>query len=112
MEAWRQGEQIEAMDAAGRKRRLRTMLMTWTKLIAGAPRAAMCRVRSLDAAGEESFCRLRTGWRSRTAHPANGWCGVESHAIYQPATRGPNGAPAHKKNHRAGILGALSVLFR
>jgi RNA polymerase sigma-70 factor (subfamily 1) len=72
VEAWRQVDRIEKMDAAGRKRRLRTMLMNnfldeidrWRTLGRDVRRE-----RSLDAAAEESLCRLKNWLKVEDSSP-------------------------------------------
>ena len=74
LEAWREVERLEALDADSRKRRLRTMLVHNLLDEIERRRAAMRdyrRKQSLDAALDESSCRLRN-WLAVEDTPPGG----------------------------------------
>jgi hypothetical protein len=72
VDAWRELERIKGLDDDGRKRRLRKMLMNNLLEKIEHCRAGKCdfrRKKSLDAAFEESSCRLKASLAAEDTSP-------------------------------------------
>jgi RNA polymerase sigma-70 factor (subfamily 1) len=80
VEAWRDMERLQTLDAAGRRRWLRRMLANnlldeiafWK-----AQQRDVCREKSLDAAADESSCRLRSWLAAEDTSPSDRLAGQE-----------------------------------